>query len=180
MSRAILTLVFALIFVTAPFAMKACSRLSERQADDTHISKDIVVLANGMVVTAPDGSVAQRLITWLERPEEPQQVFRLGGVQFEGRSTVPTIATQHRVPALVKMLSAYPDVKARFTGYTGPTKHPRDDWAVEIARAKWAVAMLANAGIDRKRLTARAATDADRRSDPSSLPERVDLELSQE
>ena len=180
MSRAILTLTIALIFVTAAFTLKACSRLGDRESAVAPISEDIVVLANGMVVTAPDRSVAQQLIAWLERPEESHQVFHLGGVQFEGRSTVPTTATQHRVPTLVRMLTAYPDVKARFIGYTGPTRHPRDDRAVEIARANWAVAALADAGIDRERLTARAATGAERRSDPSASPERVDLELSQQ
>jgi outer membrane protein OmpA-like peptidoglycan-associated protein len=178
-ARVILAFTIALVFVTVGLGIRAYAHLSEERRNAAPIPRDIVVLANGTVVMAPDGSVAQRLVNWLEQPTQPRQVFPLGGVEFEGRSTVPTTATQRRVPTLVKMLSAYPDVKARFIGFTAATAHPADDRRVAIARANWAIAALVKAGIDPDRLAARAATDADVKAGRGSSLDRLDLELSQ-
>jgi outer membrane protein OmpA-like peptidoglycan-associated protein len=179
-SRVSLVLALAPVVLAAGFGMHAYSGPTEQRRGERPIPRDIVVLGNGTIVEARDGSVAQELVDWLEKPRQSPRVFHLGGVQFEGRSSIPTIAARHRLPALVKMLSAYPEVKARFTGFTHPTGNPVDDQAIEIARANWAIDALVRAGIDPERLSARASIHANEPPAPGALPERVDLELSKE
>jgi len=180
LARVSLVLALAPVVIAAGFGMHAYLSPTEQQRGARPIPRAIVVLGNGTIVEARDGSVAQELVDWLEQPRQSPRMFHLGGVQFEGRSSVPTIAARHRLPALVKMLSAYPEVKARFTGFTRSTGNPADDQAVEIARANWAVDALVSAGIDPERLSARASTRANENAAPGDLPERVDLELSKE
>lgn len=180
MSRLLLTLLLVLAFTAGVLGLKACSELRETRLEDTPIPRDIVVLANGLAVEAPNGSVAQSLVDWLEQPQKAHGVFHLGGVQFEGRSTVPTRATQHRMPALIKMLRAYPSVQARFIGFSSPSGNRFDDRAVALARARWAVDALLQAGIEPDRLSARAAVERERHAAAASLPDRVDLELSKQ
>lgn len=178
MSKFSLVLALAPVVVVTGLEIQACLIPTSERPTATPIAKGIVLLDNGLFVEAPDDSVAKRLLDWLEKPEKSRQVFYLGGVQFEGRSIVPTTATRLRVPTLVKMLTAYPYVNAKFMGFTSPTQDPLLDQAVEIARANWVVAELVKSGINPARLSAQASIQRTGHPNPYVLPERVDLELS--
>lgn len=178
MSKLILVLSLIPVIVGVGMALQDGMTASPQAPETVDAASNLLLLDNGAIVEARDGSVAKRLVDWLQDPDRSARVFHLGGVQFEGRARIPTDAARRRVPTLTKLLIAYPDVRATFVGSTNPTQNRVDDQAVAFARANWDVEALQKAGINPRRLSARAATEGEQRLGQRFSPQRVDLELS--
>lgn len=178
MSKLILVLSLIPVVVGVGMELQDGMTQSPQAPEMVRASRNLLLLDNGAFVEARDGSVAKRLVDWLQVPDRSARVFHLGGVRFEGRARIPTDAARHRVPTLAKLLIAYPDVRATFIGFTNPTRNRVDDQAVAFARANWVVDALQKAGINPRRLSARAATEGEQQLGQRFSPQRVDLELS--
>lgn len=162
MARMILLLVFMALFVSGSLALKRCSE--EPRPESTEVRGDpstIVALADGSTMAAPQGTVGRELVDWLATNEPGQKTFELGGQEFVGRTAELTPESRGRVPHLIAMLRANPDVDLVIVGHTDPSGDPAVDRAISQARADVLLGLLREGGISSLRLSteARGASD---------------------
>lgn len=130
----------------------------------------LVALPDGSTLVAAEGTVTHDLITWLESADPQPRWFELGGQQFVGKSVEPAGEAAGRVPRLIRMLRAYPDVTVHVVGYTDPTGDPVANQKLSEDRAKTLVRLLERGGISEIRLSAEGRGSADPIGD-NSTPE---------
>ena len=121
------------------------------------IATSVAILPDGNIMFAPNGSIAQSLTDWLENNDGRPRYFEVGGQQFVGKAVVPTTSAQARLPQLVKIMQAYPDLKLVIVGHTDDRGSAAENEVVSRKRAKWLENYLESYGIDQKRLSVRAA-----------------------
>jgi outer membrane protein OmpA-like peptidoglycan-associated protein len=160
--RMIMLFVFMALIVSGSLALKRCGEVSP--PEPTEVRGDpsaIVALADGSTMAAPRGTVARDLVDWLASREPGQKNFELGGKEFVGRTAELTPESRGRVPHLIAMLRANPDVKVVIVGHTDPSGDEAADRALSQARADVLLGMLRDGRISAHRLStvARAASD---------------------
>lgn len=162
MARMILLFVFIALVVSGALALKRCSEQFSREPTEVRGDPSgIVALADGSTMVAPRGTVGRALVDWLARREPGQKAFELGGQEFVGRTAELTAESRGRVPRLIAMLRANPDVKLVIVGHTDPSGDEAADRAVSQARADVLLGMLRDGRISSHRLRteARGASD---------------------
>jgi len=162
MARTIMVFFFITLVVSSALTLKRCSEDSPRDRTDVRGDPSgIVALADGSTMVAAQGTVGRALVDWLARREPGQKTFELGGQEFVGRTAELTTESRGRVPRLVAMLRANPDVKVVIVGHTDPSGDKAADRAISQARADVLVAMLRDGRISSHRLRtqARGASD---------------------
>lgn len=162
MAQIILLFVFIALVVSGSLALKRCSE--ESSPEPTEVRGDpsvIVALTDGSTMVAPRGTVGRDLVDWLARREPGQKAFELGGQEFVGRTAELTTESRGRIPHLIAMLRANPDVKVVIVGHTDPSGDEAADHALSQARADVVLDMLRDGRISSNRLRteARAASD---------------------
>jgi hypothetical protein len=114
----------------------------------------IVALPDRSTLHVPEGTVGRDIVDWLASGEAATSKFELGGDQFVGRTAEPTPELSARATRLVKLLKAYPDVKATVVGHTDASSDAEADKALSLARAQRLVQLLKSGGIRADRLQA--------------------------
>jgi len=154
------TLVLAglpIVILVACLAMVASWRKASLKAkpdDLPAIAAQIAVLPDGVIMFAPDGSVAQALINWLDSPAHGTRYFEVGGEQFVGKELEPTPAAKTRLKRLVDIMNAYPDLRVNVLGFTGEHGRLRDNLLLSAKRAQRVVDLVVQDGIAADRLSA--------------------------
>ncbi|WP_448664685.1 OmpA family protein [Sphingomonas sp. CJ20] len=150
---------FIAAIVAATLGLRACQQRSAiaATADTLQPPMDVEILPNGAPLFAPDGSIAQHLVDWLDRADQAgarqSAYFELGGTQFRGKAVVPEPVAAARIPRLVDMLKAYPRTNAHIIGFTGAQGDRRSNRKLSEARARWLVDALVAGGIEPSRLS---------------------------
>jgi len=162
MARTILLFFFIALVVAGSLTLERCSE--DSLAEPTEMRGDpsaIVALADGSTMVAPRGTVGRALVDWLARREPGQKTFELGGQEFVGRTAELTTESRGRVPRLVAMLHANPDVKVVIVGHSDPSGDEAADRAISQVRADVLLDMLRDGRIasHRLRTEARGASD---------------------
>lgn len=157
MARLILLLVFMALLASGSLALKRCSEESPPEPAEVRGDPSaIVALADGSTMAAPRGTVGRELVDWLATNESGQKTFELGGQEFRGRPAELTPESLGRVPHLIAMLRANPDVKVVIIGHTDPSGDPAADRAISQARADILLNILREGGISSRRLSTKA------------------------
>lgn len=184
MTRTIMLFFFMALVVSSLLILKRCSEDSPRQSAEVRGNPSVIVaLADGSTMVAPRGTVGRALVDWLARREPGQKTFELGGQEFVGRTAELTTESRGRVPRLIAMLRATPDVKVVIVGHTDPSGDKAADRAILQARADVLLAKLRDGRISSHRLRteARGASEPIAPNDsPSNRQrnQRVSLVLS--
>ncbi len=110
---------------------------------------------------AASGTVTRALVDWLQADTPGSKTFDLGGELFAPRTADPTPDSLGRLPRLVAMLKAYPQVDLVAVGHASASGDPRQDAALATARAERLVDLLKQAGIDGNRLHVESQGSAD-------------------
>lgn len=121
----------------------------------------IVALPNGSSMLAPKGTVGRTLIDWLASKDPRATTFELGGRQFPAGKSVAVAGDDGRIPHLVMVLRAYPDVDMEVVGHSHVSGNAQADQALSLARATYVANEVAREGIAMSRVTARAAGSAE-------------------
>lgn len=162
MARMIVLFVFITLVVSGSMALKRCSEESPPEPSEVRGDPSgIVALADGSTMAAPRGTVGRDLVDWLARRESGQKTFELGGQEFLGRTAELTPQSRGRVPRLIAMLRANPDVKVVIVGHTDPSGDQAADRAISLARADVVLGMLRDGRISAHRLSAKARAASD-------------------
>jgi hypothetical protein len=165
MSRLILLLGGVALIVAIILGLKACQdgtlALHPPKIPAPVDLSSIVILHDGSVLTAPQGTIGRDLVDWLASPTRTSRYFELGGQEFVGRSAEPTIDSKVRIERLVDMLESSPDVTVKVLGFTAATGNRAADLRLSRARADWVVEALHDDGIARSRLSAEGRGGAD-------------------
>lgn len=184
MARLILHGYFIVFFVFGAIALRRCSEDALLASNETHgDASAIVSLPDGSTMLAPNGTVGRDLVDWLSRREPGQRTFELGGQEFVGRTSELTPESIGRIPRLIAMLRANPDVKVVIVGHTDPSGDQKSDLEISRARANALLRILRDARISATRLSiqARAASDpiaSNDSPDNRKRNQRVSLVLS--
>ncbi len=117
-------------------------------------AEKIAILPDGVVMFAPDGTIARKLADWLESESRDARYFEVGGEQFVGKNVDPTPIAKTRLKYLVCMLEAYPNVKATIIGFTDQSGPKAANRLLSQERAQRIVDLLIHAGISSDRLAA--------------------------
>lgn len=153
MARLLLILFPILLAAAIILSIRACqnqpSNVEIRDAEKA----GLVALSDGSTLIAKDGTVGRDLVDWLASRGSARESFEVGGHQFVGRTMEPTAETLGRIPRLVAMLKANPDVKAVIVGHTDPSGDATADRVVALKRAQTLADLLEDGGIDAERLT---------------------------
>lgn len=167
MTRVVVILFAILLVAAAVLSVRACQQKPEIKYAVGPEASGVVALDDGSTLVAKKGTVARDLVDWLAGRGSGQRSFELGGHQFVGRTMQPTAETLGRIPRLVAMLNANPDVKAIIVGHTDPSGKAQEDDAIALQRAKTLATFLEEQGISAGRLTivSRGATQPVSRSD---------------
>lgn len=153
MARLILIIFPILLVAAIILSIRACQQAPKQRDQGSPDDSGIVALRDGSTLLAKRGTVGRDLVDWMAGRGESQRSFELAGHQFIGRSMQPTAETLGRLPRLVAMLKANPDVKAMIIGHTDPSGDAIADRAVALNRAQTLASLLADGGIDARRLT---------------------------
>lgn len=162
MARLIMHLYFIFLVVFGSMALKRCSEEQPPETNRVHGDPSAIVsLADGSTMVAPRGTVGRDLVDWLARREPGQKTFELGGQEFVGRTAELTPESIGRVPRLIAMLKANPDVKMVIVGHTDPSGDSKADLELSRARAESLFRVLRDGRISaaRLRIEARSASD---------------------
>lgn len=162
MARLVMHVYFIVLVVFGSIALTRCSE--EAPPERTDVQGDpsaIVSLADGSTMVARRGTVGRRLVDWLGSHEPGQQAFELGGQEFVGRTAELTPESIGRVPKLIAMLRANPDVKVVIVGNSDPSGDPKADREISRARAEALLRLLRDGRISPARLSTaeRGASD---------------------
>ena len=185
MARIFLILLPILLAAALVLSVRACTAEPEQHYRVGPEGSGIVALDDGSTLVAKKGTVGRDLVDWLARRGDGQRSFELGGHQFVGRTMQPTAETIGRLPRLVAMLKANPDVKAMIVGHTDPSGDAKEDQAVALERARTLARLLEDRGIETDRLMveSRGASQPVAKNDTSAgraANQRVSLILMRE
>lgn len=160
MARILLLAMFMLLVGAVALAVKSCSDRPSPERVVTN-SSGLVALRDGSTMMAEHGTVGRELVDWLAAGKAGQRRFELGGQEFVGRTAEPTAESLGRIPRLVAMLRANPDVDVIVIGHSDRTEDSAADMALSLARARMLVGRLEAAGIeaDRLKVEARGAAE---------------------
>jgi len=117
------------------------------------VSDDLVGLPDGSTLIAGHGTVTRDLTDWLQGTAPGKRTFELGGHQFIGHSDEMTPESGGRLPRLIAMLRAYPDVDLIAVGHAAASGNAKEEDTLARARAEGLVQALTNAGISATRLS---------------------------
>ena len=160
MARILLLAMFIVLVGAVAMAVKSCSDRAPPEHEVTD-SSGLVALRDGSTMMAEHGTVGRDLVDWLAAGEEGQRRFELGGQEFVERTAEPTAESLGRIPRLVAMLRANPDVDVIVIGHTDNTQDAAADMALSLARARMLVGRLEAAGIEPERLKVEARGSAE-------------------
>lgn len=153
MARLLLILCPILFATAIILSIRAC----QQQPPDVEIhdarEAGLVALSDGSTLIAKEGTVGRELVDWLAARDGTEKGFELGGHQFVGRSMQPTAETLGRIPRLIAMLKANPDVQAKIVGHTDASGDANADERIALERAKTLAGLLQDGGIEGGRLT---------------------------
>ena len=173
MARMILLLVFMALVVSGSLALKRCRQESPPQPTEVRGDPSaIVALADGSTMAAPRGTVGRELVDWLATNEPGQKLFELGGQEFVGRTAELTPESRGRVPHLIAMLRANPEVNVIIVGHTDSSGDLAADRAISQARADVLLGMLRDTRISSHRLSTQARGASDPIAPNDSLANR--------
>lgn len=160
MTRIFLILLPILLAAALVLSVRACTAEPEQHYKVGPEGSGIVALDDGSTLVAKKGTVGRDLVDWLAGRGDGRRSFELGGHQFVGRTMQPTGETIGRLPRLVAMLKANPDVKAMIVGHTDPSGDAKADTAIALERAQTLAGLLQDRGIaaDRLKVESRGAT----------------------
>ncbi len=151
--RFLLFAAFVLVIFTGGMALKRWQNAPPADVSAEPAGPvDLVGLPDGSTMMAASGTVTRALVDWLEGSVPGSKSFELGGELFAGRTADPTPDSLGRLPRLVAMLKAYPQVDLVAVGHASASGDPRQDDALATARAERLVDLLKQAGIDGNRL----------------------------
>lgn len=162
MFRMLLLFLFMALVVSGSMAVKRCSQQTPPDPADVPGDPSVIVaLADGSTMVAPHGTIGRELVDWLATREPGQKSFELGGQEFVGRTAQPTTESLGRIPHLIAMLRANPDVNVVIVGHTDPSGDEAADRAISQARADVVLGILRDGRIASDRLSteARGASD---------------------
>ncbi|WP_336957938.1 OmpA family protein [Sphingobium aquiterrae] len=155
MTRLIL-LGFLMVFILSiGVALKSCQSTAPDIQAPVVAKGDsgIVALRDGATLVAQKGTVGRALVDWFASDDASPRSFELGGQEFLGTSSELTIESKGRLPRLIAMLKANPDVTVHVIGHTDPSGDVAADRALSQARAKALAELLIGGGISRSRLS---------------------------
>ncbi|PTD19019.1 OmpA family protein [Sphingomonas fennica] len=160
MVRLIFLSLFLLLVAAGALALRSCDARSDNPVPEeaplnAAVADVIVGLPNGATLVAQKGTVGRQLIEWLAMNDGKAMPFELGGKEFLPGSTNPTVEDSGRLPRLVMMLKAYPDVDVQILGHARASGDERADIALSEARARFVVDRLRKEGIGEDRLSAK-------------------------
>src|SRR5258707_7588460 len=141
------------LVVAAGLALKSLQSSSSSHTDScpSAVTGGIVALPNGATMVAKNGTVGRELIDWLAGDEHSRS-FELGGQEFTGRSAEPTMQSQVRLPRLIEMLKAHPDVRIEIIGHSDRSADRAADLALSETRAHNVAHALELGGISARRI----------------------------
>ena len=184
MYRLILLGFLMMLVVATGMVMKSCSAPSSHPVDKVASSADsgIVALPDGATMLARPGTVGRDLVDWLATKAH-SRAFELGGQEFVGRSPAPTIESKARLPRLIAMLKAHPEVSIAIVGHCDRTDDPAADQRLSEARARSVADMLEAGGIAKDRIAVEGRGGAqpiagDRTAEDRARDERVSIVLT--
>lgn len=163
MARLILLALMLLLAAAAVLGLRACTEQAERPVAKANpqVADAIVGLPDGETLIAAKGSVGRGLIDWLDASEGSMASFEVGGREFVEGSATPTAEGAGRLPRLVMILRAYPDVHVTIVGHSGPSGDPAADKELSRARAQFVADELLAGGLEAARVSIRAAGSAE-------------------
>jgi len=173
--------IIVLIVVLVMIANWRRNALATQQDAPPPAAAQIAILPDGIVMFAPNGSVAQHLVDWLDAAQKGSRYFEVGGTQFVGKDVEPTAVAKTRLKKLVDIMGAYPRVKVTVIGFTGRKGGSQENGILSEQRAKRVVELLVADGVSADRLAARGRGEM-QNIDPenSQANERVGLLLEYE
>jgi outer membrane protein OmpA-like peptidoglycan-associated protein len=149
----ILLIAFILLVLAGAVGVKSCRESVDRTDIATSApSNDIVALRDGATMVAKPGTVGRELVDWLASDEQ-SRAFELGGEEFLNRSAEPTLESKVRMPRLIAMLKANPDVQVHVIGHSDRSSDPVADQTLSEARARIAVLTLKEGGVSASRVS---------------------------
>lgn len=160
MARIILLVMFMLLVGAVALGVKSCAE-REPPAPPARDSSGLIALRDGSTMIAEPGTVGRELADWLAAGKSGRRRFELGGEEFVGRTAEPTVESLGRIPRLVAMLEANPDVDLVVIGHSDRSDDAAADMALSLARARMLVGRLEAAGIEADRMTVEAKGSAE-------------------
>lgn len=155
MARLLLFLLSATLLIAVAMAMKSCSNADDAPSDlsGSEGGTGLVALHDGSTMMAQPGTVGRDLVDWLAARRAGQKAFELGGQEFVGRTATPTAESIGRVPRLIAMLRANPDVRVTVIGHAAPSGNEQADRALGAARAEMLARLLREGGVSPDRIS---------------------------
>jgi len=183
MVRLVLLIVFVLLVTATALAIKSCTKDDPAAAPPMSRDSGLVSLDDGSTMIAPDGTVGRELVDWMAQSSPQQRLFELGGEEFVDRTAEPTLESRSRIPRLVAMLRANPDVDLVIVGHSDPSADPQADLALSLLRAQTLLGLLEEGGVEARRMRAEGRGAAEPIADNAtaegrSRNQRVTLLLS--
>lgn len=156
MARLILLLMFMALVTALGMTLKRCSVEEPARQQPSGNAAGLVALRDGSTMMAEKGTVGRDLVDWLAERTSGERTFELGGQEFMGRTAEPTPESIGRVPRLIAMLRANPDVHVTIVGSAAPLGDAATDRALAVARAQALLRLLRDGGISIERMEVRA------------------------
>ena len=165
MARIILLGLLLLLAAAAVLGLRACDDRAERAAHpvtavNPETADQIVGLPDGETLVAAKGSVGRGLIDWLDARKRRAASFEVGGREFAEGTATPTPEGAGRLPRLIMILRAYPEVHVTIVGHSERSSDPAADIALSRARAEFVAGELIAGGLEKSRVDVRAAGSA--------------------
>lgn len=151
----------ALLVAAITLSLRTCERRASQPEPMERVTPEaadeIIGLPDGGTLIAAKGTPGRRLIDWLDSRVAGSQSFEVGGREFEPGSAAPTREGAGRIPRLVMILRAYPDIQVVIVGHARASGDPKADLALSEARAKFVAEELRQSAVEQERLSIRAA-----------------------
>jgi outer membrane protein OmpA-like peptidoglycan-associated protein len=133
-------------------------------------ARSIVTLRDKSTMVAPEGTVGRDIADWLASNAPGSRYFELGGQQFVGDTSQPTLESEIRIDRLVTMLRANGDVSVRIVGFAQQAATPDESQRLSLDRARHVKDEIVKEGIAASRMTTEGRGDADPIA-PNTTPE---------
>lgn len=119
-------------------------------------------LPNGTTLRIPANGVESKLIAFIEdrnSPVSPTAWFSFDRLEFETGSSALKSSSQEQLSNIAEIMKAYPQVTAKFGGYTDNTGNPEQNLQLSRERANNTMNQVVALGVDASRLTAEGFGD---------------------
>ncbi|MBE1529889.1 outer membrane protein OmpA-like peptidoglycan-associated protein [Sphingopyxis sp. OAS728] len=157
MPRLSLFPISAFTIALAAFALQSCKSQPQAVAVPAGSSKDIVVLADGATIVAPEGSRDRAMTDWLKAAEAAPARFSLGSDMFKAGSAELSRQGLGDAAKLATLLRATPDARVALLGGAEVKRDAAPNFALAQRRRETLAAFLKDRGIasDRVELSSR-------------------------